>query len=299
MNMITRIFGMEFRNPLVLASGVAGYGKEYHEQIGLEGVGAVITKTVTRFPRTGNPVPRVCEVTGGMMNSIGLSNPGIDVFMERDLPYLEDIPARIIVSMAGDDEEDLNYMAARLDRLNYVDAVELNLSCPNVSSDFQCTGRAGDAGSVVAAVKRGTSKPVLAKLSPNAANVVALARSAVDGGADGLSLINTLRGVKVDPLTRKFALGNIVGGLSGPAIRPVGVGMVLEVKRELDVPVIAHGGIVDHLSALEYLLVGADLLALGSGLFKRPDLAREIMEGLDDYLDSRNLTMDEIRGELL
>lgn len=298
-NMKVNVLGMTFRNPLVLASGVAAYGEEYDEQVGLEGVGAIITKTVTRHPRTGNPSPRVCEVTGGMMNSIGLANPGIDEFIERELVRLEDPCTNVIVSIAGDSEDELGYMAGKLDPLEHVHALEVNLSCPNVDSPLLYLDDPDRIVRAVAAVRGKTSKPVIAKLSPNVADICSVARAAVEGGADGLSLINTLRGVKVDPLNRRFALGNIVGGLSGPAIRPVGVGMVYRVKCEMDVPVIAHGGIADHLSAVEYLLVGADLLALGSALFKRPNLANEVLDGLTGYLDNRKLTLDGIRGELL
>ena len=291
--------GMAFRNPVVLASGVAKYGSEFHEEIGLDSVGGIITKTVTREPRDGNPPPRVTEVDSGMLNSIGLANPGFDHFVETELPTLGHHRTRNIVSIAGERIEDLVHMAARLDNVDHVDAVELNLSCPNVHTKMQFSQVPDDTENAVAAVKGIMKKPVIAKLSPNVADITKIARAAVKGGADALSLVNTLVGIKVDPVGRKFVLGNITGGLSGPAIRPVGVKMVYEVKKELDIPVIAHGGIVDQSSALEYLLVGADLIAVGSGLFKNPHLVGDILSGLDYYITERGTTLEEIRGELL
>ncbi len=297
--MKSEFLGMMFRNPIVLASGVAKYGREFHEEIGLENAGGIITKTVTRESRKGNPAPRVTEVDSGMLNSIGLANPGFDIFVETELPVLEHRMTRNIVSIAGERVEDLVHMADRLEAIEYVDAVELNLSCPNVHSRMQFSQVPGDTKDAVVAVKEITKKLVIAKLSPNVANIVEIAKAAVEGGADALSLVNTLAGIKVDPIGRKFVLGNISGGLSGPAIRPVGVKMVYDIKKELDIPVIAHGGIVDHLSALEYLLVGADLIAVGSGLFKNPNLVGDILSGLDDYISERGTTLEAIRGELL
>jgi len=291
--------GLEFRNPVVLASGIAKYGSEFHEEVGLENVGGIITKTVTREAREGNPAPRVTEVDSGMLNSIGLANPGFDSFVETELPGLGHCRTKNIVSIAGERIEELVYMAARLGEIEYVDAVELNLSCPNVHTKMQFSQVPKDTEEAVAAVKAVTKKPVIAKLSPNVADIVEIARAAVGGGADALSLVNTLVGIKVDPVGRKFVLGNITGGLSGPAIRPVGVNMVYKVKKELDIPVIAHGGITNHFSALEYLLVGADIIAVGSGLFKNPDLVGDILAGLGDFIMERGTTLEAIRGELL
>ena len=299
MNLKCKFLDMEFRNPIVLASGTVKYGREYDDEIGLAQVGGIITKTITREPRQGNPHPRIAETDSGVMNSIGLANPGFESFMEAELPYLESHRTNNIVSIAGEKTDDLAHMAKRIGEIGYVDAIELNLSCPNVETDMRFCHVPDDTYNAISKVCGVTSKPVLAKLSPNAPDIVEIARSAVKGGAFALSLVNTLAGIKVDPKKRNFVLGNVTGGLSGPAIRPVGVRMVYEVKKELDVPVIAHGGIVDHLSALEYILVGADLVAVGSGLFKNPDLVGDISTGLQNYLEENKLSLEDIRGELL
>jgi len=299
MTLSTMFLGMRFRNPIVLASGVVGYGKKFDEEVGLDKVGGIITKTVTALPRPGNPLPRVAEVDSGMLNSIGLANPGIKEFIDYELPHLEEHKTNIIVSIAGGTPEELVHLASLLDRIEYVDSLELNLSCPNVSTKMQTSQDPQETYRAVAAVKSVTRKPVIAKLSPNVSDIVVVARKAAEAGADALSLINTLAGIKVDPVLRKFALGNVTGGLSGSAIRPVGVKMVYDVKKELDIPVIAHGGIVDWCSALEYLLVGADLIALGSGLFKNPNLAEEVSSGLEKYLEENGTSLADIRGELL
>ena len=299
MNLKCKFLDMEFKNPIVLASGIVRYGREYDDEIGLDQVGGIITKTITREPRPGNPHPRIAETDSGVMNSIGLANPGLESFLERELPHLGSHGTNIIVSIAGEKVSDLVHMAGRIGEVAYVDAIELNLSCPNVETGMRFCHVPDETYNAVSKVCEVTSKPVFAKLSPNAPDIVEIARSAVKGGASALSLVNTLAGIKVDPKKRKFVLGNVTGGLSGPAIRPVGVRMVYEVKKELDVPVIAHGGIMDHLSALEYILVGADLVAVGSGLFKNPDLVGDISMGLLDYLVKNKLSLDEIRGELL
>ncbi len=299
MNLMCKFLGMEFRNPIVLASGIAKYGREFDDEIGLENVGGIITKTISREPRKGNPHPRIAETDCGIMNSIGLANPGIESFLGNELPYLESHRTNIIVSIAGEKTGDLVHMAKSIGEVNYVDAIELNLSCPNVDTGMRFCHVPDDTFNAVSEVREVISKPLVAKLSPNAPDIVKIARSAMEGGADALSLVNTLAGIKVDPIKRKFVLGNVTGGLSGPAIRPVGLRMVYEVKKELDIPVIAHGGIVDHLSALEYFLLGADLIAVGSGLFKNPDLVGDIRTGLQNYLEEKNLSLDEIRGGLL
>ena len=299
MTLSTIFLGKKFRNPVVLASGVVGYGKIFDEEVGLDKVGGIITKTVTALPRPGNPPPRVAEVDSGMLNSIGLANPGIEKSIDEDLPYLEEHKTNIIVSIAGGTPEELVHLASLLDRIEYVDALELNLSCPNVTTKKLISQDPSETFRAVAAVKAVTGKPLIAKLSPNVSDIVEVARKAVEAGADALSLINTLAGIKVDSMTRRFALGNVTGGLSGPALRPVGVKMVYDVKKELNIPVIAHGGVVDHLSALEYILVGADIIALGSGLFKNPNLAEEVCSGLERYLDVNGTTLAELRGELL
>lgn len=321
--LVTEFLGGELRNPLVLASGIVRYGREYDRDIGLKEVGGVVTKTVTPGAREGNPAPRITEVDSGMLNSIGLENPGFRRFIEEDLPFLKDRGAMIVVSIASPSPRDLREMAAALDPIDHVDAVELNLSCPNVShfedkfSALSGEPRGNGSGGhgddnikltaqgvettyrAVAAAREGTDKPLIAKLSPAVTDIVEIGRSAVRAGADALSLINTLPGVKVNVFERKFALANVSGGLSGPAIRPVGVKMVYDVKRELGVPVIAHGGVKDHISALEYIMVGADLVAVGSALFKSPGLVPGILKGLRKYLDERGTTLDRIRGELL
>ena len=299
MALSTLFLGKRFRNPIVLASGIVGYGKKFDEEVGLDKVGGIITKTVTALPRPGNPLPRVAEVDSGMLNSIGLANPGIDKFISDQLPYLQEHKTNIIVSIAGGTSEELVHLALLLDNIEYIDALELNLSCPNVAIKMQTSQDPRETFRAVDAVKAVTRKQLIAKLSPNVSDVVEVARKAVEAGADALSLINTLGGIKVDPVLRKFVLGNVTGGLSGPAIRPVGVKMVYDIKKELDIPVIAHGGIVDQWSALEYLLVGADLIALGSGLFKNPDLTEEGSAGLEKYLHENGATLADIRGELL
>ncbi len=295
----TEFLGFELRNPFLLASGVAGYGREFHEQVGLEGAGGLIIKTITKEPRVGNPQPRVCETPSGMLNSIGLANSGLEYFIDRELSFLENKDIFKMVSIASDSPEGLAEMAVRLDGIDYIQAIELNLSCPNVHTEMQFAQDPETTYSAVRAVKEAVEKPVIAKLSPNVTDISIIAGKAVEGGADALSLINTLTGIKVDPVNRRYILGNITGGLSGPAIRPVGVKMVRDIKMKFDIPVIAHGGICDYLSALEYILVGADLIALGSALFKEPYLVEKIVADLKKYLINRSITLDKIRGELI
>lgn len=286
--------GIKLNNPVMVASGTFGYGKEYSELIDLNKLGAIITKSVSLNPREGNPPPRICETPSGMLNSIGLQNEGLKKFIEEQLPFLSKYTVPVIVNIAGETEKEFVELAKTLSKEPIVKGLELNISCPNVKSggmQFGCstTGTA----EIVKAVRKATSLPLIVKLTPNVTDIAEIAKSAVNAGADAISLINTLLGMAVDVKTKKFKLATKTGGLSGPAIKPVAVRMVWQVASAVKVPIIGIGGITSIEDALEFFMVGASAVQVGTGNFLDAETAIKIIEGLNDY------NLKEIKGCLL
>ncbi len=283
--MDVKIAGVEFKNPVMTASGTFGSGAEYGEYVDLDGLGAVVTKGVASVPWAGNPTPRIAETCGGMLNAIGLQNPGMEVFCERDLPFLKQYDTRVIVNVCGRTQEDYCQVVERLSG-EPVDMLEINISCPNVKEGGIAFGQNADAlESITRAVKRYAAQPVIMKLSPNVTDIGEMARAAEAGGADAISLINTLTGMKIDVHKRTFALANQTGGLSGPAVKPVAVRMVYEASRAVSLPVIGMGGIQSGEDAVEFLLAGATAVSVGTANFHDPCVTQKIVAGLQAYLE--------------
>ena len=279
-----KIAGVELKNPVMTCSGTFGSGEEYSEFVDLNRLGAVVTKGIANEPWNGNPTPRVCEVTGGMLNAIGLQGPGIDVFIKRDIPFLRQYDTKIIVNICGHTIEDYAAVAERLAD-QPVDMLEINISCPNVHEGGRAFGQdPAMVQKVTDAVKRVSKQPVIMKLTPNVTDITEIARAAEAGGADALSLINTLTGMKIDIHRRSFVLANKTGGMSGPAIKPVAVRMVYQVSRAVKLPVIGMGGIVCADDAIEFLLAGASAVAVGTANFINPCATSEIVDGIRDYM---------------
>ena len=286
------IAGVSFKNPVMTASGTFGSGMEYGEFVDLNKLGAVVTKGVANVPWPGNPTPRVAEVYGGMLNAIGLQNPGIDVFLERDVPFLQQYDTKIIVNVCGKTVED--YLEV-VDRCNDapVDMLEINVSCPNVKEGAIAFGQKADAlFSITDQIKKHAKKPVIMKLSPNVTDISEMAKAAEAAGADAISLINTITGMKIDVHRRRFALANKTGGLSGPAIKPVAVRMVFQASHAVKIPVIGMGGIANAEDAIEFLLAGATAVAVGAMNFVNPYTTVEIAEGIEAYM--RRYQIDDI-----
>ncbi len=283
--MDVKIAGVEFKNPVMTASGTFGSGAEYGEYVDLDGLGAVVTKGVASVPWAGNPTPRIAETCGGMLNAIGLQNPGMEVFCERDLPFLKQYDTRVIVNVCGRTQEDYCQVVERLSE-EPVDMLEINISCPNVKEGGIAFGQNADAlESITRAVKRYAAQPVIMKLSPNVTDIGEMARAAEACGADAISLINTLTGMKIDVHKRTFALANQTGGLSGPAVKPVAVRMVYEASRAVSLPVIGMGGIQSGEDAVEFLLAGATAVSVGTANFHDPCVTQKIVAGLQAYLE--------------
>ncbi len=296
-----KIKGLTFRNPVTVASGTFGVQDEYSSFVDYEKLGAVITKTITVKPRKGNPMPRICETTGGMLNAIGLQNKGLREFLEHKIPYFAKLDTPLIVNIAGEDPEDFKELTQALNReKKVVRALEINLSCPNVekggASFIEKRGRISD---VIKTVRDLTDMPVFAKLSPELGDVVEIAGDCLKAGADGFSLINTLKGMAIDIHKRTPRIANITGGLSGPAIKPVALRYVYEVKKAFKAPVIASGGIFNAQDALEFLIAGAELLAVGTANFVNPRATLDILEGIEGYCRDKGIKhLDELRGSL-
>lgn len=284
MNTQVTIAGVTFKNPVMTASGTFGSGMEYSDFVDLNKLGAVVTKGVANVPWEGNPTPRVAEVYGGMLNAIGLQNPGIDVFVERDIPFLRKYDTRIIVNVCGRTVEDYLEVVERLGEAP-VDMLEINVSCPNVKEGAIAFGQKPDSlYDITSQVKKKAKQPVIMKLSPNVTDITEMARAAEAAGADALSLINTIMGMKIDIHKRKFALANKTGGLSGPAIKPVAVRMVYQAAHAVRIPIIGMGGIANAEDALEFLLAGASAVAVGAMNFVNPYTTVEVVEGIQDYM---------------
>lgn len=285
MNTSVKIAGVEFRNPIVTASGTFGSGEEYSEFVDLSALGGVITKGVASIPWEGNPTPRICETASGMLNTIGLQNPRVDVFLKRDLPFLEQQDTRIIVNVVGKTTEEYCDAVEKLQD-SKADLLEINISCPNVKEGGIAFGQSPSTiEQITAAVKKVSKKPIIMKLSPNVTDIKESARAAQAGGADALSLINTITGMKIDVCKRKFALANRTGGLSGPAIHPVAVRMVYEVYQAVNLPIIGMGGVVSAEDALELIMAGATAVAVGTGNFYDPTISLKIVEGIRTYME--------------
>lgn len=288
-NMEVNIAGITFKNPVTTASGTFGSGMEYSRYVDLSKLGAVTTKGVSLKPWPGNPTPRVAETYGGMLNAIGLQNPGIDVFIKRDLPFLKSYDTRIIVNVVGKTAEEYCEVAERLSDCD-VDMLEINISCPNVKEGGIAFGQDPKrVEAITGQVKKYAKKPVIVKLSPNVTDIAENARAAEAGGADAVSLINTLTGMKIDINRRTFALANKSGGLSGPAIKPVAVYMVYRASCAVKIPVIGMGGIMNGEDALEFIMAGATMVAVGTANFVNPKATEEVIDGIKKYMIRNNI----------
>ena len=276
--------GVELKNPVMTASGTFGSGEEYSEFVDLNRLGAVVTKGVANVPWPGNATPRIAETKCGMMNAIGLQNPGIDVFCRRDIPFLKQFDTRIIVNVCGRTTEDYCEVVERLAD-EAVDMLEINISCPNVKEGGIAFGQNPKAvEAITAEVKKRARQPVIMKLSPNVTDIAEMARAVEAGGADVVSLINTITGMKIDINKRTFALANKTGGMSGPAIKPVAVRMVYQVANAVKIPVIGMGGIMTAEDALEFILAGATAVSIGTANFINPDTTIQVIEGIEAYM---------------
>ncbi|MCH5341291.1 MAG: dihydroorotate dehydrogenase [Acetatifactor sp.] len=285
MNTQTTIAGITFKNPVMTASGTFGSGMEYSEFVDLNKLGAVVTKGVANVPWPGNPTPRVAEVYGGMLNAIGLQNPGVDVFMERDIPFLKQFDTKIIVNVCGKTVEDYVEVVEKLGDEPAVSMLEINVSCPNVKEGAIAFGqKAGALAEITQEVKRHAKQPIIMKLSPNVTDITEMAKAAEAAGADALSLINTITGMKIDIHRRKFTLANKTGGLSGPAIKPVAVRMVYQAARAVHIPIIGMGGIATGEDAIEFLLAGASAVSVGAMNFVDPYTTEKVIQGIEDYM---------------
>ena len=289
MNTKVNIAGVEFKNPVMVASGTFGSGAEYGEFVDLNRLGAVVTKGVANVPWEGNPTPRIAETYGGMLNAVGLQNPGYYLFAKRDIPYLQDYDTNIIVNVCGRTTEDYIDVVEKLGH-EKVDMLEINISCPNVKHGGIAFGQDPKAvEAITKAVKAVAKQPVIMKLSPNVTDITEMAKAAEAGGADALSLINTLTGMQIDVERQKFVLANKTGGLSGPAIKPVAVRMVYQVANAVKVPIIGMGGIANASDAMEFILAGATAVSVGTANFNNPNTTIEVVEGIEDYMRRHNV----------
>lgn len=286
-DLTVNIAGKTLPNPVGVASGTFGFGEEYQGLTNLAELGAIFTKAVTPEPRAGNPPPRLAETPAGMINAIGLANPGLDAFLKEKVGILEKLPCPVIVNVAGAVAADYLHVAEVIDGVDSVWGIELNVSCPNVDHGGMAFGTDPKVlEALTLAVRKVCSKPLIVKLSPNVTDIAVTAQAAEAGGADALSCINTVTGMKVDIKTRKPAIPRGTGGLSGPAIRPVGVAAVWKVSKVVGIPVIGLGGISSAEDALEYLLAGASAIQVGTALFSEPDLPARVLQGIREYMEN-------------
>lgn len=284
MNMSVKIAGVEWKNPVTVASGTFGSGAEFEEFVDLNRLGAVTTKGVANVPWAGNPTPRVAETYGGMMNAVGLQNPGIDLFCKRDIPFLKKYDTKIIVNVCGKSTEDYCEVVERLAD-EAIDMMEINISCPNVKEGGIAFGQNPKAAEdITKAVKKYAKQPVIMKLSPNVTDITEMAKAVEAGGADAVSLINTLTGMKIDINRRQFVIANKTGGVSGPAIHPIAVRMVYQVANAINLPIIGMGGIANAEDAIEMILAGASAVSVGTANFYNPAVTMEIVDGIEAYM---------------
>lgn len=299
-NLSVKIGKLKLKNPVIAASGT--FGDEYSALVNIKALGAIVAKTVTLRPQAGNPPPRVVETPSGMLNAIGLENKGLDYFVKEKLPLLKKFSVPIIASISGDDEEEFAELARHLTRIKGIDAVELNLSCPNIrhgprdcliAQDEEATHR------IVKAARKSTSLTLIAKLSPNVTDITKIAKAAETAGADAVSLVNTFIGMAVDIEAKRPVLGNITGGLSGPAIKPLALRMVWEVYKKSAIPVIGMGGIMDYRDAIEFMLAGASAIQVGTANFVNPKAPVEIISGIKKYLKNNKIrSVNELIGNI-
>lgn len=284
MNTSVKIAGVEFKNPVMTGSGTFGSGMEYGEFVDLNKLGAVVTKGVANVPWPGNPTPRIAEVYGGMLNAIGLQNPGIDVFMERDIPFLQQYDTKVIVNVCGKSIADYVEVVEKLAD-KPVDMLEINVSCPNVKEGAIAFGQKKEAlEEITAEIKKHAKQPIIMKLSPNVTDIGEMAKAAEAAGADAISLINTLTGMKIDIHRRKFTLANKTGGMSGPAIKPIAVRMVYQAAHAVNIPIIGMGGICNGEDAIEFMMAGATAVSVGAANFFDPYSTEKVIAGIEEYM---------------
>ena len=297
MNTEVKIAGVSFKNPVTVASGTFGSGMEYSEFVVLNRLGAVTTKGVSNVPWTGNDTPRVCEVYGGMLNAIGLQNPGIEVFKNRDIPFLKNYDTKIIVNVCGKTVEDYLDVVEKLAD-EPIDMLEINVSCPNVKEGAIAFGQNAEAlYDITNRIKKIAKQPVIMKLSPNVTKIADMAIAAESAGADAISLINTITGMKIDINRRTFALANKTGGMSGPAIKPVAVRMVYECANAVKIPIIGMGGISNYEDALEFIMAGATMVSVGAANFVNPNTTIEVIEGIEAFMAEKGVNdINDLRG---
>jgi len=297
-NLAVNVGGIRMKNPVTTASGTFGFGPEYAPYLDLNHLGAIIVKGITLSPRTGNPTPRLAETPAGILNSIGLQNPGVERFIAEALPFLVKYDLPVIVNIAGDTVNDYAYLAEKLSRATGVAGLEVNISCPNVKKGgMQFGSDPATAAEVTHAVKESTDLPVIVKLSPNVTNIVAVAEKVAKAGADALSMINTLLGLAIDIKKKRPVLGNIMGGLSGPAVKPVALRAVWQVYQEVKLPIIGMGGIMTAEDAIEFILAGATAVAVGTANFVNPRATVEVIDGIERYLAENKIKdISELTG---
>ena len=288
-NMTVDIAGVMLKNPVMVSSGTFGSGMEYSDLVDLNRLGAVVTKGVANVPWEGNPTPRIAETYGGMLNAIGLQNPGVDVFINRDLPFLKEYDTKVIVNVCGKTPQEYCEVVERLQD-EPVDLLEINISCPNVKEGGIAFGQsAASVEAITSEIKKHAKQPVIMKLSPNVTDITVMAKAAEVGGADALSMINTLTGMKIDIERQTFALANRTGGLSGPAIMPVAVRMVNQAANAVSLPIIGMGGIRTAADALEFIMAGATAVSVGTANFRNPQTTLEVIEGIEAYMSRKNV----------
>ena len=299
MNTKINFAGIEMKNPVTVASGTFGYGREYSNFFDLGKLGAVITKGTSLKPKSGNKPPRVCETASGMLNSIGLQNPGVEYFAQNDLPFLRKFDTKVIVNACGSTIDEYVELCKILNTLD-IDGVELNLSCPNVKAGCMAFGSSYDGvKTVTKEVRKVLDKPLIVKLTPNVSDIASIAKGAEDGGADAVSLINTLLAMKIDIYKRKPVLANNTGGLSGPAIKPVAVRMVYQVSQAVKIPIMGLGGIMTGEDAIEFMLAGAKAVSIGAGNFVDPYVSLKVIEGIEEYMKKCNVdNIEDIVGKV-
>ena len=283
-NLKVKIGNIEMKNPVAVGSGTFGYGAEFEGLADIKNLGAIVSKTITLNARVGNKPPRIAETPAGMLNSIGLENPGVDKFLKEKLPLMAKFKIPVIVSIAGESKEEYKEIAGKLDKISKIDGIEINISCPNVHTNELIAQNENLTAEVVGAVRSATKKTVITKLSPNVTNIVAIARAAESAGSDAVSLINTITAMAVDIRKKESKLGNITGGLSGPAIKPIALNMVWKVYHSVKIPVIGMGGIMDWQDAVEFVLCGARAVMVGTANFVNPKASSEIIKGMENYL---------------
>ena len=299
MNTKINFAGIEMKNPVTVASGTFGYGREFSNFFDLSKLGGIITKGTSLKPKSGNKPTRICETASGMLNSIGLQNPGVEYFAENDLPFLRKFDTAIIVNACGSTIDEYVELCKILNTLD-IDGVELNLSCPNVKAGCMAFGNTYDGvKEVTSKVRKVLQKPLIVKLTPNVTNIAEIAKAVEDAGADGVSLINTLLGMKIDINKRKPVLANNTGGLSGPAIKPVAVRMVYQVAQAVKIPILGMGGIVNGEDAIEFMLAGASAISIGAGNFISPTTSIDTINQIEDYMRKNNIQdINEIVGKV-